>query len=134
MVFMEWTADLSVGIKSIDLQHKVLIKYINELDAAQKNNSERSELARIIAGLVDYTIRHFQYEEHLFKQYNYPDAEAHKKEHEELTKSVIDFQTKFAQCDMDFAPSIMTFLKKWLVEHIMGTDKEYATCLCEHLN
>ncbi len=134
MAFMEWSSDLSVGINSIDTQHKVLIKYINELDEAQKNNSERTELGRIIAGLVDYTVRHFQYEEYQFKKYNYADTEAHKKEHEELTQTVLDFKNKFDNGEIDFGPNIMAFLKRWLVEHIMGTDKEYVPCLGEHLH
>ena len=133
MVFMEWNDELSVGIKSIDTQHKVLVKYINDLDDAIKANKGRNELGSIISGLVDYTIRHFEYEEFQFKKYDYADTADHVKEHEKLKATVMDFKTKFESQNIDIGDDVMQFLKGWLVNHIMKTDKEYSAQLSEHL-
>ncbi len=134
MPLIEWTDELSVGIKVIDAQHKVLVKFINDLDQAQKEKREHKELAFIIDGLVDYTIRHFQYEEYQFKKHGYGDSDEHKKEHEALTQTVLGFKEQFDKGDLSFGPSIMDFLKEWLVDHIMKTDKAYVPTLGEALS
>ena len=133
MVFMEWSDELSVGIKAIDTQHKVLVKYINDLDDAIKANKGRGELGNIITGLVDYTVRHFDYEEFQFKKHDYSNTEEHVKEHEKLKATVMEFKNKFENQNLDIGDDVMQFLKGWLINHIMKTDKDYSAHLSAHL-
>ena len=44
---------------------------------------------------------------------------------------VVDFQKQFEQGDSKLEMSLMEFLKDWLVNHIMKTDKRYVAFLHE---
>lgn len=129
MVFMEWTEELSVGSSNIDAQHKVLVKYINDLDDAIQSNQGEPALKKIINGLVDYTILHFDFEEHQLEKSNYPDLAAHKAEHADLKETVLGFKEQFELGNFKMGNKVLDFLKSWLVDHIMLSDKNYA----EHL-
>ena len=72
MPLMEWTDKLSVGVPSIDAQHKKLVSMANTLYDAMKAGHGKEILDETLAGLINYTVTHFKYEEKLFAQTGYP--------------------------------------------------------------
>ncbi|MCW8880078.1 MAG: bacteriohemerythrin [Kangiellaceae bacterium] len=127
MPMMEWSHEYSVGIPSIDNQHKRLIELINQLNQAMAEGESASIVADILKGLTDYTRYHFSYEEDLFNQHNYPQTEQHLKEHASLIDRVEQFHYEFAQDPGgSISLELMQFLTNWLVDHIQGSDREYA--------
>ena len=130
MPLIEWTAELSVGIDSIDEQHKKLVNMINALNDAMLTNSSHELLGKIFTGLAAYTQKHFAYEENMFAEYGYADSEEHKRQHNELIAQVIELKEKFiANPQRTMSADLMLFLKRWLTNHIMRTDKEYSEFL-----
>jgi hemerythrin-like metal-binding protein len=79
---------LVLGIEGIDSDHKNLVAMINELCDGIQAGRGREALVGILDRLVDYTRYHFAWEEELFKQYDPPCAEEHKKEHDALVAVV----------------------------------------------
>jgi len=130
MPLIEWTAQLSVGIDSIDEQHKKLINMINALNDAMLTGSSNELLGKIFTGLAAYTQKHFAYEEDMFAEYGYPDSQEHKRQHNELIAQVIELKEKFMENPKGtISADLMLFLKRWLTNHIMRTDKEYTEFL-----
>lgn len=129
MPLIQWSDELSVGINSIDKQHKELIKMINELNDALQAGQANQKLAAIFEGLAVYTVTHFGYEEELFAQYGYSESAEHKNEHRALTQQVKDLQQKMEEGDFIISVEVMVFLKDWLINHILKTDKAYAKFL-----
>lgn len=130
MALIEWTADLSVGIDSVDEQHKKLVNMINALNDAMLTNSSDELLGKIFTGLAAYTQKHFAYEENMFAEFGYADSEEHKRQHNELIAQVVELKEKFiANPQGTMSTDLMLFLKRWLTNHIMRTDKEYAEFL-----
>ncbi len=130
MPLIEWTAELSVGIESIDEQHKKLVNMINALNDAMLTNSSNELLGKIFTGLAAYTQKHFAYEENMFAEYGYTDSEEHKRQHNELIAQVVELKEKFIENPQGtMSADLMLFLKRWLTNHIMRTDKEYAEFL-----
>ncbi|MFT7005850.1 MAG: hemerythrin [Colwellia sp.] len=130
MALIEWTAKLSVGIDSIDEQHKKLVNMINALNDAMLTNSSDELLGKIFIGLAAYTQKHFTYEENMFAEYGYPDSEEHKRQHNELIAQVVELKEKFIENPQrTMSADLMLFLKRWITNHIMRTDKEYAEFL-----
>lgn len=129
MTFMPWSDALSVGLTSVDDQHRWLVDATNrlhsELSSAQP---DRQVTGEIIEGLMDYTMNHFIMEEELFQRYSYPEAAAHKALHDRFTATVMDVLMRFESGD-DVGLEALDFLKNWLVEHIMRADKAYAPFL-----
>lgn len=131
MPLMTWTDKLSVGVNVIDDDHKKLVNMVNELYDGITAGKGKEALAKILDELVNYTKIHFDREEQLFAKTGYPAAAAHKKEHDDLTKQVLDVQAKYKNGSVaTLSLEVMNFLKNWLVNHIQGSDKKYGP----HLN
>jgi hemerythrin len=130
MSVIVWSEQLSVGIESIDEQHKVLIGMINSLNTAMAQGEANMMIGDILMGLTAYTRHHFSYEEELFGQYEYPNSIEHKRQHSELIEQISALKDQF---ELDLSGSIgleiMQFLKNWLTNHIMKTDKAYSEYL-----
>lgn len=127
---MNWSEQLSLGIGSIDRQHQVLIKCINELGEAinkDENFKVRTTL-NVIEKLVNYTKVHFMYEELvLFKQIPFPETEEHKIAHGKIFDAVETFKGRLKTEGInDIHPELMAFLNRWLTNHILKDDMKYA--------
>lgn len=83
-------------------------------------------LGFILARLVQSTAGHFAHEERLMRLHDYQDLEAHKAQHDALTRQVLEFQAKFQAGQATMTVQVLQFLKNWLVEHIQGSDLKYA--------
>ncbi|MCU7832335.1 MAG: bacteriohemerythrin [gamma proteobacterium symbiont of Lucinoma myriamae] len=131
MPLIQWNDELSVGINSIDEQHKKLINMINALNDALLSGQTKQVLSEIFDELAVYTVEHFDYEEELFARYGYSESQAHKNEHSALTEQVNNLQQKVKKGDFMISIEVMHFLKDWLTQHILKTDKAYAGFLKE---
>jgi hemerythrin len=129
MAFMDWSDTLSVNIKEIDEQHKKLLAMVNELHEAMKTGRGKEVTEKTLSGLIQYVGTHFANEEALMEKHNYPGFLAHKGEHVKLTTQAKDIHLQFQQGKAVVNVELMNFLKSWLQNHILGTDKKYAPFL-----
>jgi len=127
----EWKKEYSVHIRSIDAQHQKLFAIAAELHEAMAHGQGQAILSKILDRLIQYTLIHFAHEEKLMEQYAFPDLAAHKVEHENLRKQVIEFDSKFKSGTASLSIDLFTFLQSWLVHHISGTDMRYSAFLCQ---
>jgi hemerythrin-like metal-binding protein len=114
----------SVGVNEIDNQHKKLIDLINQLNDAMHAGKGAEILGKVLSELVNYTVYHFNYEESLMAQHHYDDTPAHKLEHKKFIETVGAFKQKFDSGNAVISVEIMNFLRDWLTNHIMKTDKK----------
>ncbi len=127
MPLMEWNEKLSVGIPTIDAEHKKLVAMLNDLYDAMQAKQSQAILGRVLDGLISYTASHFKHEETLFARTGYPAAAEHKKEHDDLTKQVLDVKKKYQEGGAaTLSMEVLNFLRKWLLNHIQGSDKKYG--------
>lgn len=126
---MPWGDKLKLGIDQIDVQHKELVKMVNELHRAMKMKMGAKQAGQILTGLADYTVSHFKTEETLFEKHQYPERDAHKKEHDDLVAKVVEFKQEFDGGRAALSMELMEFLTDWLRNHILKTDKAYAPFL-----
>ena len=131
MPLMEWTEDMSVGVKVIDDDHKKLIGMLNELNDGILADKTGASLESVIEGLLRYTKYHFAREERFFAKTGYPGGAAHKAEHDLLATRVGNLQMRFETGQsIILSMEAVEFLKNWLTDHIMGSDQQYGP----HLN
>jgi hemerythrin len=123
---MQWNDTFSVGVAEIDAQHKNLVSYLNDLHFAMTQGKGSAILKSLLERLVGYTQVHFATEEKYMKQWNYPGYVYHKGEHDAFVKKVADFKTKFDAGQTTLSIDILIFLKEWVFNHILGTDKKYG--------
>ncbi|MCL4486427.1 MAG: bacteriohemerythrin [Nitrospirae bacterium] len=129
MALITWSNMLSTGIDEQDAQHKKLIELINQLNDAMQAGHGTDVLGKVLSELVNYTVFHFGYEEKLMDQYGYADSPTHKAEHVKFVQTVGDFKKKFDSGNAVVSVEIMNFLRDWLTNHIMKTDKKLGQTL-----
>jgi len=123
--FMPWSADLELGVKMFDDQHKELVKLINKLYDAMKDNRGEEVLLSILDKLVDYTVYHFDNEEEMFAKYGYENRAQHIKIHTDLKKTAMDLKQKIVNGETVIGFNVISFLENWVKNHILVEDRKY---------
>lgn len=129
MALISWSSMLSTGVGEQDNQHKKLIDLINQLNDAMLGGKGDQVLGKVLSELVNYTVTHFGYEEKLMAQHGYADTAAHKAEHAKFVQTAGDLKKKFDSGNAKITTDIMNFLRDWLTNHIMKTDKRLGQAL-----
>ncbi len=124
--FVQWKDDLSVGIGSIDDDHKKLLTLINNLQTAVYYPTGEAFERQALKELVDYTKYHFEREERLMRENDYPEYEEHKRQHEAMIARVTGCMTAYDKDREGTIEDLTRFLKTWLIQHIAGTDQKYS--------
>ncbi|CAK0765350.1 Bacteriohemerythrin [Azospirillaceae bacterium] len=132
MPMIEWTPELSVGIKRFDNEHKLIVEMINKLFDAFQNGRGQEAVHDILDQLVDYMRNHTSGEEFLLERHQYPNLLAHRTEHGQMSDQIRAFQQRFENGgDATTCIDLLKFLKTWLTNHIQGCDKQYSNFLHE---
>jgi len=120
-----WSRSYSVGVDSMDDEHQRLIDIINNLYASMRAGRSKDAIGTILDELVDYTSTHFSHEERLMQSSGYAGYDEQKRCHESLIAQVKEIQDRY-RTGTALGQEVMTFLKKWLINHIQGLDKRYG--------
>ena len=129
MAVIDWKAIYETGIVALDNEHRELIQEINRLYEAVRDKRGEAVLADILIMLEKYTVDHFQHEERLMKEYHFPGLAEHQKIHQELVAEIEGFKKRATSGAEELARELFTFLRAWLLEHILKVDKEYGAFL-----
>ena len=125
---IEWEEKYSVGIISIDEQHKKIIGIINRVIAAKEFDDNTEDIAEILNEMAVYSQDHFKTEETHMIEFKYPEYQYHKEEHIDFSLRTLAYQSRVITGDNRVANAILEYLKSWLVNHIQKTDKKYSDC------
>ena len=126
MELIQWTDKYSVGIKEIDNQHQGLVIIINELFTYMSEGRAKDKLHDIFNHLTDYTKIHFRFEETMLFKYAYSEIDQHKAEHQKFIKKLEDLKSEFLNNKITISLEVLNFLKDWLLNHILISDKKYS--------
>lgn len=130
MTFIQWSKEYSVNHAIIDYDHQMLINIINQLQASIDQKATRQRVGGIIESLVKYIETHFAREEQIMRDCNFDDFEAHVAKHREIEKTVRDIQMMYMKQPQTIKiDEIMNFLRNWLTNHILRSDKQYVPFL-----
>jgi len=129
MAYIDWNESYSVGVKTMDDQHKKLIGMINQLHDAMKEGKGSSEIGSVLSGLSDYTKYHFTAEEKLLQENNYPMLLIQENRHKEFITKLDEFQKDVSSKNLAISLKVRDFLRDWLINHISGEDKKYMKYL-----
>lgn len=125
----EWSKTYEIGIPEIDLQHKKLIAISNELyDVATKGGPTfKTDMAKVLKSLTDYTIYHFTNEEKFQEKYEYAGLPMHKVAHDqfiaEIKHQISKLESGGSQED---AFIFYEYVANWIITHIGKADPVWA--------
>ncbi|MBF0314792.1 MAG: hemerythrin family protein [Oligoflexia bacterium] len=127
MDIIAWSNTYSVEHETIDKQHQRLIEMVNALFVA--NNPE--SVSKILNGLVEYTVYHFDTEDKFMQEHKYPqkDYDSHKKDHIDFIAEAQKAVASFKADDQIMKENLLVYLTKWLKNHILTQDKKLGEFL-----
>ncbi len=125
MEYIRWKEDLSVGNEEIDEQHKELFRLINAFYNNIAGNLGKAALIQTIIDLERYTVVHFTNEELKMQRSLFPGLVEHQKEHKRFIETVGNFRKRFEEGRLLLPLEIGSFVKDWILNHIMKSDMNY---------
>jgi hemerythrin len=122
----QWREAYNTNIKEMDEHHQELFRTANRLYEEIHSGRNQSILAESLDFLIQYTEDHFSKEEKLMEDYDFPDYESHKKQHERLICEVHELKDRYSAGEIRMDMSIVNFLKDWIINHILTEDRKYG--------
>ncbi|AGF58393.1 bacteriohemerythrin [Clostridium saccharoperbutylacetonicum] len=134
MAAFQWKDEYNLNIEEIDKQHRKLMeigKKAYDIAVIDDGYDRYDEIMTILDELLEYTKYHFEYEENMLKQYNYEHIHNQEEEHAFYVYKIKQVASRedIDENQRKVVLEIIDFLSKWISEHIMGADKEYAVFL-----
>lgn len=123
---------LKTGNRIIDNEHRQLFQIADRLLNACNNGTAMSQLGPVIQFLLKHVTEHFQHEEHLLEQVEYPELEEHRAFHakyqEDLRKLLLQFPSS--------GPTVSDVVNLYgqiavLIDHVKVDDKRMCAFLAQ---
>lgn len=129
MAHIVWDEKMSVLVRQMDDEHKKLIEIINNFYESMGGDNSKAQIQAVIKSMKEYTVFHFSDEERLMQKHGYVGLEQHKQEHKAFIEKVKDMENRYSQGKLLLSLEVANFLKTWLTNHIMQSDKKYGEYL-----
>ena len=129
---IKWENKYKTGYKRIDDQHKELVNIINDLysigiESSLESEEVKKSFSDILKRAIDYATYHFSYEEKIMSAIDYSAAKDHITRHRAFSVKVVDEVNMYENGDHIVIEDFITFLRDWLINHIMVEDKKFIT-------
>ena len=127
-----WDSHLETGIPDIDQQHREMVRLINQMGrmqfAERPLESFSHELLHVLDELAACVEHHFGFEEAFMgRYYEDPDhCSTHSHGHADFNIRMAEARSAALNYPSSVACRMLTFLSRWLISHIIGTDMHMA--------
>jgi hemerythrin len=122
-----WSPTFSVGVKSLDDQHRQIVDMINLLIVDEQATVRSETISELLTRLTRYAEDHFTAEERLLEEYGYPELASQKEEHRKYRQRIVGL-CKDAMLHQDSVPAdLLQFIIGWWMNHILDTDMQYRS-------
>jgi hemerythrin-like metal-binding protein len=122
---------LRLDIPEIDSQHEKMIELVNRLHEALVEGVDKASRDSLLSQLLERTQSHCAYEEELMLLYGYSGYQAHKSDHDRLTKKVVDLIERYQRGELLLSVAVVMELKGWATTHIEKSDKPLGVFLSD---
>jgi len=131
MSIIKWDdAIFLLGITGMDNTHREFISLLNGLASA-----DNKDFARLFDQLIEHTQQHFQREEELMTEYNFPAYAEHKDEHQRVLGELNQFKKRVDIGLITFARNyINARMPEWFNLHAASMDSALAAHLKNNMS
>lgn len=123
-----FTREFHTNIPLVDQEHEylfTLIRRTNDIVHDPFMVDKFDAINEILEELRDYTIKHFADEERYMASISYDGLAAQQQAHRAFVERISDIHIEDIDEDQDaYLDDLITFLVKWLVQHILKVDKK----------
>jgi hemerythrin len=128
----EWREEYRTNIKQMDVDHKEVLVKINDVYQAIAIRKDFSTLQKTIESLIAFAGTHFEREDRLMRENEFPEYDWHKKKHEKFMDDVSEMRKEISSSGMKkHNAELVNFFKDWVINHILTADRKYGPFLNE---
>jgi hemerythrin-like metal-binding protein len=119
---IRWKKSFSTDIVSIDNEHRRLIDMLNDFIGGEPT---KKNILNTLDEITLETIHHFQHEEHVMLNIQYPRYAKHKEKHRLLIADINKYRARIAENgNKSNFSEIVRYLKYWLLRHLVSEDTQ----------
>jgi hemerythrin len=122
MSLLQWKPEYSVGIQSIDDEHREMINLINTTYEKLDSDADADQVEEYLGEILSTISMHFALEERIMRNAAYGEFQAHKDDHEVLLDRLRDLMDDFFDDPASGASRLEQGLSVWFAEHFSTFD------------
>ena len=122
MTLIVWRDEFSVGVASVDQEHREMIELINELDNAMAQDADCITVISTLGEIYAKISAHFALEEKIMRDANYREFTSHKEDHERLLDSLLTIIDSVDDEGRYDRPELSSGLDRWFTDHFRTHD------------
>jgi len=122
MTLLQWKPAYTLGIPSVDHEHRQLIALINETYEHLEGSADPDAIERCLEDICAGIAAHFALEERHMREAGYAEYAAHKDEHEDLLDQIRDLMDEFAADPGSGRAALQKRLAEWFGGHFATFD------------
>jgi hemerythrin len=122
MTLLEFRPEYSVGIESMDFEHRQMIKLINDIYEEMKDRRDVESIEQFLGDVHAAISMHFALEEKMMRDAGYAEYEDHKDDHEELLDQMHDLIDTFHEDNERGFTMLQEKLSDWFALHFSTFD------------
>jgi hemerythrin-like metal-binding protein len=122
MSLLQWKSAYSVGIESMDDEHREMISLINGVYEKLGASPDPEEIEGCLDDIFNTISLHFALEERLMRDNSYAEYDDHKENHEDLLDEIRDLMDAFVADPDSGARELERRLSGWFASHFSTFD------------
>lgn len=132
MTLLKWKPSYSLGIPSVDLEHREMIGMINRVFDSLDENASPDKIESILEDIYAGIASHFALEERHMREAAYREYTEHKDQHEDLLDQIRDIMDEFDQDPVSSRENLQKSLSDWFGDHFASFDARLHMQLGDH--
>ena len=132
MTLLAWKPEFSVGVESVDFEHRQMIRLINEIYEEMKERSDTDSVLQFLGDIHTAIAAHFALEERIMRDADYEEYADHKEDHEELLDQIRDLMDEFRSDPESGFTLLQERLGDWFEKHFATFDARLHGKLPHH--
>ena len=122
MSLLQWKQEYSVGIDSMDDEHREMMELINDIHAKLQTDPDAEQIDDCLGAVYNTISGHFALEEKMMREHQYSEYLAHKEDHEDLLDQIRDLMDEYHADPDSGATRLAEGLSNWFAGHFSTFD------------
>jgi hemerythrin len=122
MSLLQWKPEYSVGVPSVDDEHREMINLINGVYEGLGEAPDLNEIEKCLEDIFSAISLHFALEERIMRDNAYAEYEEHKEDHEDLLDEIRDLMDEFVADRESGVDKLEKRLSEWFSRHFATFD------------
>ena len=123
---IRWSDTLLVGLKPMDDEHLAFVKMIEQMQ-----NAPAVDLPKLLGQFADVARAHFDTENKMMEETQFPPRQCHIDEHTAVLNSVTEVQALLAKGHLNIGVSLVNELAQWFPAHVTHLDSALSHWICK---